>query len=127
MKYIAVLGREPEISVAELSALFGDVKQFTHNLAVFETNQKPDINRLGGTMKLGVLLEGNIVDYFLNLADENGEKLEHKITIGVSDYSKNATKNSAMKVALKIKRLLSKNGRSVRILENKEAELSTAA
>ena len=48
MKYLAVLGRQPEISVAELEALFGEIKKISNKLAVFKSEKKPEIDRLGG-------------------------------------------------------------------------------
>ena len=103
MKYLAVLGRQPEISIAELE--FSD----------FCT----DIDRLGGTQKLAVLLEEKPLEYLQGLP-------EGKITVGVSDYSEGASKKSAQNEALKLKKILVRHGRSVRVVENKDAVLSTA-
>ena len=103
MKYLAVLGRQPEISIAELE------------LSDFCT----DINRLGGTKKLAVLLEEKPLEYLQKMP-------EGKITIGVSDYSNNATRKTATSEALKLKKILVRHGRSVRVVENKEAVLATA-
>ena len=52
MKYLAVLGRQPEISLAEISALFTRVSLMGKSLATFCADEKPDINRLGGSLKL---------------------------------------------------------------------------
>ena len=46
MKYLAVLGRQPEISVAELEALFGEIKKISNKLAVFKSEKKPEIDPL---------------------------------------------------------------------------------
>ena len=103
MKYLAVLGRQPEISIAELEA----------------TDFCVDINRLGGTQKLAVEIGKTPLEYLRDLP-------EGKITIGVSDYSKRASRKSATMEALKLKKILVRHGRSVRVVENKEAVLSTA-
>ncbi|MBQ6317967.1 MAG: hypothetical protein IJI13_10660 [Oscillospiraceae bacterium] len=103
MDYLAVLGRQPEISSAELEA----------------SDFCTDINRLGGTQKLAVKLTEKPLDYLRNLPDG-------KITLGVSDYSKNASKKSASIEALKLKKILVRHGRSVRVIENKDATISTA-
>ena len=103
MKYLAVLGRQPEISIAELE------------LSDFCT----DIDRLGGVQKLAVMLEQKPLEYLQALPDG-------KITIGISDYSKKASKKSATQEALKLKKILVRHGRSVRVVENKDAVLSTA-
>ena len=103
MKYLAVLGRQPEISIAELEA----------------TDFCIDIDRLGGTLKLAVELGKKPLEYLQGLPDG-------KITIGVSDYSTRASRRTAGEEALKLKKILVRHGRSVRVVENREAVLSTA-
>ena len=103
MKYLAVLGRQPEISIAELEA----------------TDFCTDIDRLGGTLKLAVELDKAPLEYLSGLP-------EGKITVGVSDYSDRASRKSATMEALKLKKILVRHGRSVRVVENKDATLSTA-
>ncbi len=120
MKYLAVLGRQPRISLAELERLFSDVEFFGGNLAMLTSDGKPDINKLGGTIKLARPLTVSPEKYLLDL-DFDG-----KFVIGVSDYSKGASGRKSQMLALKIKRVLKKEGRSVRVLENKTADLSTA-
>ena len=119
MKYLAVLGRQPEISLAELEALFSNVQRIHDYLATFNSVTIPDINRLGGSLKLAVSLSSKPLDYIANLP-------EGKITLGLSDYSKTATKKSSSMEALKLKKILVRHGRSIRVVENKEAILSTA-
>ena len=142
MKYLAVLGRQPEISIAELESISGvEWHELPSSGRVAaarrhgggaltlalpgsgmpsEGNSMPlNIDRLGGVMKLAVELEGKALDYLLKLP-------EGKLTIGVSDCSEKASRSSAQQEALKLKRVLVKQGRSVRVVENKEAVLSTA-
>ena len=120
MKYLAVLGRQPKISLAELEALFGKVQPLRGELAEFEAEALPDIHRLGGTQKLAQEITGPVMEYLKNLPRS------HKITLGVSDYSRHTSPYEAQKIALKLKRLLVKNGYSVRIVPNKTAALSSA-
>ena len=47
-RYLAVLGRQTEISLAELEAVFGGVRQFSRDLAVFDSDILPEIAWLGG-------------------------------------------------------------------------------
>ncbi|MBQ5812477.1 hypothetical protein IIW29_02830, partial [Candidatus Saccharibacteria bacterium] len=98
-----MLGRQPEISIAELEA----------------TGFCTEIDRLGGTMKLAVELGVKPLEYLLELP-------EGKITVGVSDYSRGASRKTASNEALKLKKILTRQGRSVRVVENHEAMLSTA-
>ena len=117
-KYIAVLGRQPRISIAELEALFVNVCQVAPALAEFESEHMPNINRLGGTLKIAQPIK---LDTFLGNIPKNG-----KITLGVSDFTPHTTPYNAQGEAIKIKRKLAKSGRSVRIIPNKTAVLSSA-
>lgn len=119
-KYLAVLGRQPLISVAELEAQFGGVRLVGAELAEFESEREPDIARLGGTLKIAVPIEGALVPWLLERPTEG------KITLGVSDYSRRATARTATAEALKCKRILAKRGQSVRVVPNRAATLSSA-
>lgn len=134
MKYLAVLGRQPEISIAELEAIgwvAGPAPCFPPTTSsrryapasfvgtLPQGSPATDIDRLGGTLKLGIRLEEKPIDYLKNLP-------EGKITLGVSDYSNNASRRTAVNEALKLKKILVRHGRSVRVVENKDATLSTA-
>ena len=107
MKYLAVLGRQPKISLAELFSLFSDVQFFGGNLALFESDGKPEISQLGGTIKLARPLNVSPEKYLLDL-DFSG-----KYVIGVSDYSRGASAKKSQMLALKIKRVLKKEGKSI--------------
>lgn len=123
-KKIAVLGRQPLISVAELEAQFGEnVRIIARSktspwLAEFETSKDIDIRRLGGILKIAEPIE--LKEFLASLPREG------KITLGVSDFSKGATAFGAQKEALKLKKLLVKHGRSVRVVPNQTAVLSSA-
>ncbi|MBQ3433117.1 hypothetical protein IJG22_02350 [Candidatus Saccharibacteria bacterium] len=142
MKYLAILGRQPEISIAELEAVSGAewreipssgrvARARLHGASALtlalQGSEIPsegifaplNINRFGGTLKLAVELEEKPLEYLQGLP-------EGKITIGVSDYSGKASRKSALDEALKLKKILVRHGRSVRVVENKEAVLSTA-
>ena len=119
-KYLAVLGRQPLISVAELEAQFGGVRLVGAELAEFESEREPEIARLGGTLKIAVPIEEALVPWLL------GRPTEGKITLGVSDYSRRATARTATAEALKCKRILAKRGQSVRVVPNRAATLSSA-
>ncbi|MBO7657378.1 methyltransferase domain-containing protein [Candidatus Saccharibacteria bacterium] len=117
--YLAILGREPELSIAELEALFGEVKKVTSQLALFDADAMPSIDRLGGTLKLAEKLNEKPLDFLMKAP-------EGKITLGVSDYSKGASKKSASLEAMKLKKILTRQGRSVRAVMGDAAVLATA-
>lgn len=119
MRYLAVLGRQPEISLAELATLFDQVRQSSSELATFSCNTTPNIDRLGGSLKIAQKLEAEPLDFLKNLPDG-------KITLGISDYSAHASKHSATTLALKFKKILIRHGRSVRVVPNTKAALPTA-
>ena len=132
MKYLAVLGRQPEISLAELEALISSAEFSTgpadflppkfciaNILGVPLQSSPVGMERLGGTLKLAVELDERPLEYLQKMP-------EGKITIGVSDYSKGASRKTATMEALKLKKILVRHGRSVRVVESKDAVLSTA-
>lgn len=119
MRYLSILGRQPEISIAELTALFGKVKKISAKLATFESDTIPEIDRLGGSIKIAEELSVAPLEYLRNLP-------EGKITLGVSDYSDHAIAKASTREALRLKKILMRHGRSVRVAENKEATLPTA-
>ena len=141
MRYLAVLGRQPEISMAELEAVtnglwtgpagffppaappFGCSAGALPNPSPvhvdFATEEALNIDRLGGCLKLAIKLEQKPLEYLQVLP-------EGKLTIGVSDYTTGGSRKSAQAEALKLKKILVRHGRSVRVVENKDAVLSTA-
>ena len=168
MKYLAILGRQPEISIAELEAFYGLGRQQLSLSGCVASARRPfrssagrrldteselsvcsaptavchgrgalildlpgsggpskdnclppDIKRFGGVLKLAEELSEKPLEYLQGLP-------EGKITIRVSDYSRVASRKSASQEALKLKKILVRHGRSVRVVENKEAVLSTA-
>ena len=121
MNYLLVLGREPKISLAEIEALFSSskVKQIAPNLAIV-TAHSLSLDRLGGSIKAGLILDYPLQDYLSNLP-------EGKITLGISDYSSHANPRKTWELALKYKNLLKRHGRNVRLVPNgKSAVLSSA-
>lgn len=127
MKYLAVLGRQPEISLAELGALFDDVRQESPLVATFSSNSEPSLDRLGGSLKLAKCLCNISPEEYLKTLPEG------KITLGISDYSVASKKYSShdikniSKYGYQIKQALAKTGRSVRLLPNSAPAISTAA
>lgn len=121
-KFLAILGRQPLISVAELESLCQNVKLVAPSLAEFETDfdAKTLIFRLGGTLKIAEPITVPMSQFWQTLPEDG------KITLGVSDYSRKTNPYLAQKEALKWKRFLTKQGRSVRVIPNKTATISSA-
>ena len=122
--YLFILGRQPEIGIAELNAVFGNAELLLPNVALVSSDVEPDIDRLGGAKKVGhVIYNSNgkpgdfLLDKFKGLPDG-------KITLGVSHYGKTASTKTATATGLFLKKRLD---RSIRILPNASAEISDAA
>lgn len=124
MRYLAVLGRQPELSLAEIKALYNvepiafipASNEPRHPLpatAVFDFAKdapSPDLSRLGGTIKLARELEGSPIDYLRSLP-------EGKIVLGISDYSVQARGAFARETAMKFKKKLARSThRNVRVV-----------
>lgn len=131
--YIALLGRQPELSIAELERVFGDVSWFTSHSAVINTDSPIDIQHLGGTQKLGRIAFSldttnwrRISDGVLQHYGQAWAKAEGKITLGISAYDTPATSREVQKIGLTLKSKLKTKGVSLRLIPNQEAALSSA-
>lgn len=130
MKYVAIAGRQPLISLAEIQALYDKTARLVGKKLVFfeinedgEENISPDINRLGGSLKLGRFFDTDFskLAKFLTTAHPEG-----KITLGISDFSKQKKSGLAKQKSMELKRNLAKMGRSVRVITSNEPEISSA-
>lgn len=131
--YIALLGRQPELSMAELERLFGTVEWFSPSSALLHTTQAIDVQKLGGTQKIGrVVLEIPSSDWRTvsqKLITHYASALSHessKITLGISVYDATISPRDVQKTGLVLKSQLKKSGASLRLVPNQEAALSTA-
>ena len=130
MKYVAIAGRQPLISLAEIQALYDKTARLVGKKLVFfeidedvEENISPDINRLGGSLKLGRFFDTDFskLAKFLTTAHPEG-----KITLGISDFSKQKKSGLAKQKSMELKRSLARMGRSVRVITSNEPEISSA-
>lgn len=128
MKFLAVAGRQPLISLAEIKALYDKEAYFLRkNLIVFNVKEdarnQPHIDRLGGTMKLAKLFDGDFANLikFINETQPTG-----KITLGISGYTEKIKQDFILRKSMELKRSLVKMGRSVRIVTSKDPEISSA-
>ena len=130
MKYVAIAGRQPLISLAEIQALYDKTARLVGKKLVFfeidedgEENISPDINRLGGSLKLGRFFDTDFSKLAKFLATAHPEG---KITLGISDFSKQKKSGLAKQKSMELKRNLAKMGRSVRVITSNEPEISSA-
>ena len=137
--YIALLGRQPEISLAELAAVFGmdNVNRISQQFAEVQTSQF-DITTLGGTIKCAKViteLPASRTDKASLLAASRfitqhyhteWAHSPHKITLGLSAYNLNVTARDVQKTGLILKSSLKKSETSLRLIPNDQPALSTA-
>lgn len=130
MKYVAIAGRQPLISLAEIQTLYDKAAKLVGKKLVFfeineddEKNISPDINRLGGSLKLGRFFDTDFSKLAKFLATAHPEG---KITLGISDFSKQKKSGLAKQKSMELKRNLAKMGRSVRVITSNEPEISSA-
>ena len=131
--YIALLGRQPELSIAELERVFGDVSWFSDQSALIETTLPIDIQRLGGTQKVGrVVLTLPARDWrtismkIVSHYTKAWASVEGKITLGISVYGATVPVRDIQKTGLILKTKLKQSGASLRLIPNQEQALSTA-
>ena len=130
MKYVAIAGRQPLISLAEIQALYDKAARLVGKKLVFfeidedgEENISPDINRLGGSLKLGRFFDTDFSKLAKFLATAHPEG---KITLGISDFSKQKKSGLTKQKSMELKRSLARMGRSVRVITSNEPEISSA-
>src|SRR5512141_1285524 len=89
MSYLASLGRQPELSLAELESVLGPEKvQPAGRHALLE--KSPDLTRLGGTIKLArvVARTKHFDDELLTQALSELPVSDSKLTLGLSYYGR---------------------------------------
>ena len=122
--HLFILGRQPEIGLAELRAVFGDAKLITPTVALVPGEMVPNIDRLGSVRKSGRVIWDQPGEVGKFLIDKLEKLPPGKITLGISHYGKTASAASARKTAAFLKKNLA---RSVRFLPNSAAEIADAA
>lgn len=130
--YVAILGRQPAISIAELERVYGDVRWFSDTSALIETDSL-DIQRLGGTQKAGRVIKktpgGDWRKASIQIVQHYAKAwatYEGKITLGISAYGFNISTREIQKTGLVLKTKLKNTSASLRLIPNQEEALSTA-
>jgi tRNA G10 N-methylase Trm11 len=133
---LCILGRQPALGLAELESLFGaDNVQPINQAALVATSPKDiPFHRLGGTIKLcKVLTELDTTDWKKLIAYIEKTIPEHlsyitegKIKLGLSVYGMNINVHEINRSGLAIKKVVKREGRSIRIIPNTTPELNSA-
>lgn len=130
--YVAILGRQPAISMAELERVFGDVMWFSQETAIVRS-ETIDVEKLGGTIKAGRIVaelpKGDWRQASMKLVSAYRQAWsgrEGKITLGISAYGFNVSAREVQKTGIVLKAKLKSSGVSVRLVPNDDAALGSA-
>lgn len=132
---ICILGRQPEIGLAELEALYGSdkVQPLGDQCALVDT--AVDFNRLGGSVKaaelIKTLLDTSRKGVFKSVAKllpnvVNSLPDDGKVKLGLSVYGFDISPYELGGEALRLKKSIKALGRSVRVVPNETPALSSA-
>jgi tRNA (guanine10-N2)-dimethyltransferase len=136
-KTFFILGRQPIFGIAEIESLFPEdnIERINEKIISLDRDISVDLmDRLGGTIKIAkeiisiqnvknipleALIIENIVDNIISLP-------EGKINFGISYHGNNQSVRNIERITLRVKRVVKESGRSIRIVPNKDLELSSA-
>lgn len=131
--YIAILGRQPALGIAELERLFTDVRWFSKDTAVFDATNF-SIERVGGSQKAGRIIAAiphadwkKVSFKLVSLYSKKWADIENKITLGISAYGFDVTPRDVQKTGLVLKSKLKNNDVSLRLIPNQDAFLNSAS
>lgn len=134
--YIAILGRQPLIGLAELERVFEYVAALSEHSALINTEHL-DVEKLGGTLKAGRVIidipggkkndwrsvSMKIVQYY----SKKWQGYDGKITLGISAYDfRGIQARDVQKTGLVLKSKIKSDKTSLRLIPNSEVALSTA-
>lgn len=131
---IAILGRQPQIGVAELESIYGgeNIQPLSNESCLIDT-ENLNVSHFGSILKTGeVVLQvkstdwRTISDKIVNLFVKDYSSSKVKITLGISVYGSRVRPSDTQKTALIIKQKLKKSEVSVRVIPSKNPALSTA-
>ncbi len=127
-----VLGRESQLSVAEIISIIGS-QDYSVDSGILKTSSSLDAKilmpHLGGTIKIAEEISTNLTEKeLLDTMVEELKKIEGKIIFGMSMYSSTVGVENIQPLqdwGKKIKQIFKNEDRSVRYVENRETVLSS--
>ena len=134
MQFIAILGRQPALGIAELERVFGakSVSVFSEVSALVESDYF-DIQRLGGSPKAGKIVEQmqksdwhKVSQRIVQLYSDKWSNFEGKVTLGISAYGFKVDSREVQKTGIILKQKLKKSGVSLRLIPNSDTALNSA-
>jgi len=130
MKYFFQLGTNPTLSTAEIISVFYDAKNFeiiNKDILIMEIenefNSQDAIKKLGGTIKIGKILESSNRNNLLENIKKILNPKEGKFHFGISFFGKGQF--NTKKLGMEIKKYLREKNISCRFVTSREKTLSS--
>jgi tRNA G10 N-methylase Trm11 len=134
---VLILGRQPALGLAELESLYGadKLQPAGSNAVILDIDpDKVDFKRLGGSIKLSALLHRFETTDWSKLEQQLRKTVsqhlqyfpEGKFKLGLSAYGFPVSAAKINASALSLKKIIRNDGRSVRVVPNKEPALNSA-
>lgn len=122
---IAVMGIHPELSLAELSSVYGiaKVSKLTDELALIDDNK---LHILGGTIKLAKIVDKLPPTNIDRIDLTNYIQANKKLSLGLSIYGQTVSVREINRIGITLKQQLRSSGAAIRVVPNKQAALSSA-
>ena len=134
---LLILGRQPDLGLAELESIFGAsvVHPVGGDAALLDVaSDELDLQRLGGSIKLCTVLGEFETSKWPELQQRVLQELprssalpvEGKLQLGISSYGLNVKPQQLLGFGLSLKKALKGSGRSVRLIPNQAPALNSA-
>lgn len=132
--YIAILGRQPHLGMAELEHLYGsDATSWFSEISATVAADSFSVDHLGGVQKAGKVIaqlqHGDWRRVSMQIVQHYKKEwatFDGKITLGISTYGFDVAPRDVQKTGLVLKQKLKDHGVSLRLIPNVEATLNTA-
>lgn len=128
-----ILGRQPEIGLAELQAVYKKEPQLiANNVALLDISSQTALassKRLGAIVKIIQVVDKKFTvskSNLTTLCQQLFTDVDGKITLGISYYDPRASKRSAISLGQELQSILKGLGHSTRLLPTNNAILGTA-
>jgi hypothetical protein len=131
-KHVAVLGHQPDISIAELERVFGGDEVLPIGDGLSYVKMAVDVAKFGGIPKSGTVIGRYVanpveeLDYRLFEIIKDLLPKKHKISFGISSYISDHSKKQLRTSGIALKKRLHSAGFKARYVPNREKLLSPA-
>lgn len=130
--FVAILGRQPELGIAELERSFPHTEWFSPTSATIDTTDI-SIEKFGGTLKFGRVVaelpRGDWHQASIKIVQAYSRAwlgVEGKLTLGISAYGFTTDARTVQKTGIILKKKLREHGVSMRLIPNQDVALNTA-